>query len=90
VPGVEFVRLGKLSGQHFSVPRPFLRELGIGFGPGNREAHAAVFRAGRALLVIPLRPGESIEDALRIAREACGGEGPAEGDGSGAEGLQRM
>jgi hypothetical protein len=88
VPDVEFVRLGKLSGQHLSVPRPFLRELGIDFGPGNRAAHAAVFRAGRALVVVPLRPGESIEDALRMAREACGGEGPVksaeQGGGSGA------
>jgi hypothetical protein len=88
VPGVEFVRLGKLSGQHLSLPRAFLRELGIDFGPGNRRAHAAVFRAGRALVVVPLRPGESIEDALRMAREACGGGGPAEnaekGDGDGA------
>lgn len=71
-PKIEFIRISRLSGQHLSVPRDFLKECGLTGKPGNKDEYFALFRAGNVLLAVPLQKEESVVDAEKKVKESLG------------------
>lgn len=71
-PKIEFLRISRLSGQHLSVPRKFLRDCGLTGKPGNKDEYFAIFRIGQVLMAVPLQKEESVADAGRKIRESLG------------------
>ncbi len=71
-PKIEFLRISRLSGQHLSVPRKFLKECGFTGKPGNSREYFALFKIGQAFLAVPLQKEESVADAEKKVRESLG------------------
>lgn len=71
-PKIEFLRISRLSGQHLSVPRKFLKECGFTGKPGNKDEYLAIFRMGQVLLAVPLQKEESVADAEKKVRKSLG------------------
>lgn len=68
----EFIRIARLSGQHLSVPRAFLRDCALTGKPGNKDEYLAIFRMGQMLLAVPFQKEESVADAEKKVRESLG------------------